>query len=130
MGEKWDKKKKIKFIVALFASVTLLLVTVLIVLWFVLLSDKTRSTHVRSDSTYTEIIEKNYIKGFDSISSTGEFTFRLREDEINDMLMDGVKAIDDKHIENIYYEKGEGNDHIFFVDLKKIPIKTRVVINT
>ena len=130
MGEKWDRKKKLKFLVAVSASISLLAITVLLVIWSILLTDKTKNTYVRSDSESSEIIMKNYIKGFENISETGEFSFRFREDEINDLLLDGVKAINDKHIESINYEKDENNFHIFYVDLKKMPIKTRVVIST
>ena len=130
MGEKWDRKKKLKFLVAVSASISLLAITILLVIWSILLTDKTRSTYVRSDAEYSEIISKNYIKGFENISESGEFSFRFREDEINDLLVDGVKSINDKYIDNIYYEKGENNFHIFYVDLKKMPVKTRVVLTT
>ncbi len=130
MGEKWDKKKKLKFLISLSVSISLLLVAILLVIWSILLTDKTRCTYVRSDAEYSEIINKNYIKGFENASEQGEFSFRFREDEINDLLSDGVKAINDKHIENIYYEKGEDKFHIFYVDLKKMPVKTRIAITT
>lgn len=131
MCNRWDKRKKITFWVSLSLSAALLLVTLILVLWFVLLSDKNRSTHVRSDATYTEIIKKNYIKGFENTASNGEFTFRLREDEINDFLYDGAQNLNDKYISTIYYEKGENkNSHIFYVDLKNTFYKTRVVIFT
>ncbi len=130
MGEKWDRKKKVKFLITLSACFSLLAITVLLVIWSILLTDKTRGTYVRSETEYSEIINKNYIKGFESISESGEFSFRFREDEINDLLMDGVKTINDKHIEKIYYEKGNNNFYIFYVDLKKIPVKTRVVLTT
>lgn len=130
MGTKWDFKKKLKFLVSVSVSITLFFVAVLLVIWSIILTDKTRSTYVRSDVEFSEIINKNYIKGFEDMSQSGEFSFRFREDEINDLLSDGVKAINDKHIENIYYEKGQEKFHIFYVDLKKMPIKTRVVITT
>ena len=131
MGEKKDKKKKVKFLVTLSISLTFFLLTVLLVIWSILLSDKTRSTHIRSEATSGEIIKKNYIKGLEKLDSNNEeFTFRLREDEINDLLYDGVKSLDDKYIDNIYYERGGDNSHIFYVDLNKTIIKTRVVIST
>lgn len=125
-----DRKKRVKFLIALSASISLLAATVLLVIWSILLTDKTRSSFVRSDAEYSEIINKNYIKGFENISENGEFSFRFREDEINDLLVDGAKTINDKHIQNVYYEKGENNFHIFYVDLKKMPVKTRVVTTT
>ena len=128
MGENKDSKKRIRFLITLSVSVSLFLATVLLVVWSILLIDKTRSTHVRSDAEYGEIIKKNYIKGFEHTLENGEFTFRLREDEINDFLYDGVKSLNDKHIENIYYERGENGSHNFYVDLKKTFFKTRVVI--
>lgn len=130
MGEKWDKKKKLKFLISLSVSISLLLVAILLVIWSILLTDKTRSTYVRSDAESSEIINKNYIKGFENISENGEFSFRFREDEINDLLSDGVEAVNDKHIDKICYEKGQEKFHIFYVDLKKMPIKTRVTITT
>ena len=130
MSGKKGSGKKLKFLITLSVCTTLFILTVLLVILTILLTDKTRSTYVRSDADSSEIINKNYIKGFENTSSDGEFSFRFREDEINDMLFDGVKAINDKHIENIYYEKGNDKFHIFYVDLKKMPIKTRVTITT
>lgn len=130
MSGKKNSGKKLKFLITLSVCTTLFILTVLLVIWTILLTDKTRSTYVRSDAESSAIINKNYIKGFEDISENGEFSFRFREDEINDMLFDGVKAINDKHIENIYYEKGQEKFHIFYVDLKKMPIKTRVTITT
>ena len=130
MGEKWDFKRRIKFLITLSVSVSLFLTTVLLVLFAVLFMDKHRSNHVRSEITTSEIIKKNYIKGFENTSEKGEFTFRFREDEINDMLKDGVATLNVKHIANIYYERTQNNIHVFYVDLNKTYVKTRVVINT
>ena len=130
MSRKWDSRKRRKFFITFSICASLFLATILIVIWAILLTDKSRSTYERSDAESTEIIKKNYIKGFENIESTGEFTFRFREDEINDLLYDGVQTLDDKHISNIYYEKVENDFHTFYVDLKKMPVKTRVVITT
>ena len=130
MSGKRDSGKKLKFLITLSVCTTLFILTVLLVIWAILLTDKARSTYIRSDAESSEIINKNYIKGFEDTFENGEFSFRFREDEINDMLSDGVKAINDKHIENIYYEKGQEKFHIFYVDLKKMPIKTRVAFTT
>ena len=130
MDEKRDKKKRITFLITFSVSAALFLITVLFVLWAILLGDKNRSNHVRSETEYSEIIKKNYIKGFESTSKDGSFSFRLREDEMNDLLFDGVKEINDRHIENIYYEKGDDNTHIFYADLTKTIVKTRAVIST
>ena len=130
MSRKCDSRKRRKFFITFSICASLFLATILIVIWAILLTDKSRSTYERSDVESSEIIKKNYIKGFENIESTGEFTFRFREDEINDLLYDGVQTLDDKHISNIYYEKGENDFHTFYVDLKKMPVKTRVVITT
>ena len=130
MSRKCDSRKRRKFFITFSICASLFLATILIVIWAILLTDKSRSTYERSDAENSEIIKKNYIKGFENIESTGEFTFRFREDEINDLLYDGVQTLDDKHISNIYYEKGENDFHTFYVDLKKMPVKTRVVITT
>jgi len=129
MGKKWDKRKKVKFFVILSTCSSLLLVTILLVLWSILLIDKNRTNHKRSDIEYAEVIKKNYVKGFENTKDTGIFSFRLREDEINDFLLDGVKEINDKHISSVYYEKNEDDNHIFYVDLKKTFFKTRAVIS-
>ena len=130
MSENRDKGKKLRFLIILSTCFSLLAITILLVVWTILLTDKNKNTHVRSDVESSEIIRKNYIKGFENISETGEFSYRVREDEINDLLLDGVKSINDKHIESINYERSENNFHIFYVDLKKMPIKTRVVLTT
>lgn len=130
MSNKWDSRKRIKFFIALSVSLCLFLAALLLVIWSILLTDRTRSTHVRSEYTQQEIFDKNYIKGFEHITEDGKFTYSLREDEINDLLYDGVQVINDRHIENIYYERGSDNTHTFYVDLKKTFFKTRVVITT
>ena len=130
MSRNRDSKKRLKFLITLSVSISLFTITVLLVIWSILLTDKTRNTYVRSDAEYTEIINKNYIKGFEDISESGEFSFRFREDEINDLLSDGVKTINDKHIESVCYEKGQDKFHNFYIDLKKMPVKTRVVLTS
>lgn len=130
MGNRKDSKRRIRLLISLSASISLFLASVLLVIWSILLTDKTKSSHVRSENESSEIIRKNYIKGFENIENDGQFTFRFREDEINDFLYDGAKALNNKHIQNIYYERGQDNIHTFNVDLKKTFFKTRVVITT
>ena len=99
-------------------------------MWFILLRDHNRSSFVRSEETPEEIIKKNYIKGFENIENSGEFSYFLPQDDVNNLLDDGVKQTKDKHIESIYFEYSKTGQHVFYVDLKNTFIKTRVVVTT
>lgn len=125
-----NKLKKIRKIIIISASVFLVLCITLVIVFFILFSDKNRSSKKVENTTVTEIIKKNYIKGFENTKNSGEFSFYLPEDDINTLLSIGTKTIEDKHIESIYYEAGEDNHHYFYVDVKKSPIKTRVIFDT
>ena len=124
------KRKRLKLLISISLSGTLLLATILFVMWFIILQDQNRNQHVRSDKTYNEIITKNYVKAFEDTKNSGKFSYFLPDEDVNDLLDDGVKAIKDKHIESIYFEYSENGTHVFYVDLKRTFIKTRVVLTT
>lgn len=124
------KKKGLKFWLSVSVSASLFLATILLVIWFIILRDPVRNTHVRSEATSAEIIKKNLVKGFENTENTGKFTYILSQDDINDLLDDGVQTLGDKHIESIYFEFGENGIHTFYVDLTRTFFITRVVVTT
>ena len=80
------KKKRIKFWISISVCGTLFLSTILLVMWFILLRDHNRSSFVRSEETPEEIIKKNYIKGFENTKNSGEFSYFLPQDDMNNLL--------------------------------------------
>ena len=124
------KRKRLRLLISISLSGTLFLATVLFVMWFVILQDQNRNQHVRSNKSYTEIINKNYVKAFENTENTGKFTYFLPEEDINDLLADGVKSVKDKRIDSVYFEYSDNGTHVFYADLKRTFIKTRVVLTT
>lgn len=122
------KKKKLK---AIFIAIISFLVALSLLLTFIftsLVKDKSRSSHVDTGISYSEIIRKNFINGFKDTYKDGQFSFSLENEDINELLSNGLKKINDKHIQNIYYETKDDH-HYFYVDLTKVVIKARVVID-
>lgn len=130
VDNKNKKHSKLKLYLRISISVSLFLATVLLIMWFILLKDPNRNNHVRSELTASQIIEKNYIKGFENTKNTGKFSYILSEDDINDLLFDGVKELNDKHVESICFEYSQNGQYTFFVDFKNTFIKTRAVVTT
>ena len=134
MGKKEEsnnkRSKRLRRYISISVSVSLFLATVLLVMWFILLRDTNRNTHTRSGLTTSQIIEKNYVKGFKNTKNNGKFSYILSEDDMNDLLYDGVKEAKDKHVESIYFENNKNGQYTFYVDLKKTFIKTRAVVST
>ena len=128
--DKNKKKRGLKFWLPISVSGSLFLITVLFVMWFVLLRDPNRSTHVRSNNTYQDIVKRSFIKGFENTENTGKFTYILTENDVNDLLADGAKNLNDEHIETIYTELTTDGGRMFYVDLKNTFIKSRVAIKT
>ena len=124
------KHKKIKVMVTLLVITLLTLILTFISLMFYLLKDSNRSHYKNRDIEYSEIIKKNYIDGFVNSKNTKEFSYILPKDDINELLSIGVSSLNDKHIENIYYDVDESNVNYFYVDLSNTLIKTRVKITT
>lgn len=129
-----DKKKltikRLKWIVIIFSFISVVLMVVAYILIYVKLHDSSRNTYKAKGIDSAEIIKKNYIDGFSSTSSSGEFSFSLPEDDVNELLSKSVDAINDKYIKSICYSKGEENHHYFYFDLKLPLIKSRVVLDT
>ena len=123
------KKKKLKAILIIIASFIVVVGITLTIVIASLYKDKNRSNYSKTDITYNYIIKKNYVRGFNSTALDGNFSFSLPNEDINELLSHGVKQLNDKYIENIYYDFKEDH-HYFYVDLTKTLVKTRVVIDT
>lgn len=128
--DKNKKKRGLKFWLPILVSGSLFLITVLLVMWFALLQDPNRSTHVRSNNTYQDIVKRSFINGFENTENTGKFMYILTENDVNDLLYDGAKNLNDEHIETIYTELTDDGGRMFYVDLKNTFIKSRVAIKT
>ena len=122
------KKFKVWILVST-SIVTLLFVTLLIIL-ITYLRDPSRSTYQRRGLEASEVIKKNYIDGFKDTNTTGQFTYTLPKEDINELLSIGVDSIENKHIIDIYYEENIEGYRFFYVDLKGVGLKTRVKFTT
>ena len=128
--KKQNRKKKVKKIILIIMTVLLVLTIVGIIFIYSKLHDGNRNQYEVKGYESSEIIKKNYIDGFKNISTSGEFTFFLPKDDINELLSKSVERLNDKYIESICYDVGEENHHYFYFDLKVPLIKTRVVLDT
>lgn len=125
----FNKKKAYKIATISLISIVLLgLLAILIA--FILLNDNHKNTHIDSKEENTEIIKKNFVNGFSNTSLDGVFSFKLSNDDINQMLMNAYRSIGDTSIESIYYEQVDAF-HYFYVDLPRTcMVPSRVVIET
>ena len=134
MGKKDEtnnkKSNRLKKYLSISVSASLFLATVLLVMWFILLRDSNRNHYTRSSLSREQIIQKNYEKGFENTKNDGKFSYILSEDDMNDLLYDGVSKIKDKHVESINIKFNQNGQYTFCVDLKKTFIKTRAVVST
>ena len=129
-AKRLKRKKKIKKILLIVMIVMLVLTIAGIIFIYVMLHGNNRNQYEVKGYETSEIIKKNYIEGFSNISSSGEFSFYLPKDDINELLSKCVEKLNNKHIESIYYDIGEENHHYFYIDLKVPLIKTRIVLDT
>ena len=128
--DKHSFKKRLKLIIIISALSSLVIVLAGFIFLYIKLSDKSRSTYKERELEVAEIINKNYIDGLKDVSTSGQFSFSLPEEDVNELLSIASKSLNDKHIESIYYKVGENKHHYFYFDLKKVPFKTRVVVDT
>ena len=128
--DKHSFKKRLKLIIIISALSSLVIVLAGFIFLYIKLSDKNRNTYKERELEVAEIINKNYIDGLKDISTSGQFSFSLPEEDVNELLSIASKSLNDKHIESIYYKVAENKHHYFYFDLKKVPFKTRVVVDT
>ena len=125
-----EKVRRIKLALLIFSAALLTVLIGLTIFLIVQLKDSNRSTYKTRELEYSEIVKKNYIKGFKDSENSREFSYILPNDDINELLSIGTKTLNDKHIESIYFDVDESNNANFYVDLNKTIIKTRAVIKT
>ena len=128
--DKKSLKNRFKVLFIISALSSLLLVIAGIIFIYVKLHDNNRNEYNAKDLETAEIINKTYIEGFSSTSTTGEFSFSLSEEDVNELLSKSAEKLNDKYIKSIYYKAGEEDHHYFYFDLKNVFIKTRVVLDT
>lgn len=119
--KKQTSKKKAKKVLLIIMIILFLLTIAGIIFIYAKLHDGNRNKYEIKGYESSEIIKKNYINGFSRTNTTGEFNFYLPEDDINELLSKSVDKLGNKHIESIYYSKGEEDHHYFYVDLK-VPV--------
>ena len=122
--------KRLKTWICISASLLVVLLAALIILITSRFKDSNRSTYQIRNIACSELVKKNYIEGVQGTSESGKFSFVMLNEDINELLAHGVKTLNNKHIENIYYDVDSQGYRYFFVDLAKVGIKTRVVITT
>ena len=124
-----ERVRKLKIIAIAVSSFLFLFLVTAILILNGRLADPNRSKYKVRNLSYSEIVKKNYIDGFKNTENTGDFTYILPQDDVNELLSQGVESINDKHINAVYFEPKDDH-HYFYVDLKKVFFKTRVVIET
>lgn len=131
MGIKDSKKKnKVLKIISITLCGLIVLFLLLLLTNYIVTHDNNRSNIENKNLNNTEIIKKNYIDGYKNIQEDGFFTFKMSEEDINQMLSNSMKEINDDRVSAIYYEKGEEDHHYFYADLKPHLFKTRVALDT
>ena len=87
--------------------------------------DSKRNENVNEGNSNISLIEKNLVEGFKDTKTTGIYSFRLPDKDINQMLLSINKDSLWKNAESVYYENKD--EHHFYVDLKpRLFLKTRV----
>lgn len=122
--------KRFKIYMLLSAALLVAILATLLILITTRFKDNNRSSYQNRNLSYTEIVKKNYINGFENTKNTGKFSYILPNEDINELLSLGLKSLNDKHIKNIYFDTDQNGLRYFFVDLAKVGVKTRVVIST
>lgn len=123
-------KHKLKVILTLFLCLVVVLLTATYITYLVTHKDKNRNPNTYSNNDNVSLIEKNMIDAFSNTKDTGKFSFRLDDQDINQMLKNASNNVLPSSAESIYYESKD-NHHYFYIDLKpKFLVETRVVIDT
>ena len=118
-----------KRIFRIYSIVSSILFVASIVLIYFLIKDNNRSSFVDKDITINEIIDKNFVEGFQNTNNDGVFSFSLSEEDINTFLNESYKTLNSKNIKSFYYENKDDH-HYFCFDIKTIVFKSRLVIDT
>ncbi|MCQ2976391.1 MAG: hypothetical protein MJ232_00040 [archaeon] len=122
-------KHKLKVLITLFLCLVVVLLTATYITYLVTHKDKNRNPNAYSNNENISLIEKNMIDPFSNTKDTGKFSFRLSDQDINQMLKNASNDVLPENAESIYYESKDDH-HYFCVDLKpKLLVETRVVID-
>ena len=125
-----SKKEKLKKILSIWLCSFLVLLIVVVMFVYYGYRDPYRNPYKKTEVTPTSLIEKNIIDGFKDTKDTGKFSFRLSNDDLNQMLSNVTKEDLGKRGESMYYITLEDH-HYFMVDLKGFAyFKSRVVVDT
>ena len=123
--EKGKKGKILKIIAIAFVSFLLVCLIAVYVLYIFTHKDNNRNTRGATKSENIALIEKNLVDGFKNTKTTGKFSFRLSDEDINSMLSNIEKEDLWKNAESVYYSSEQ--EHHFYVDLKrKLGVDTRI----
>ena len=123
-------KHKLKVLLTLFLCLVVVLLIATYITYLITHKDKNRNPNAYRNNDNVSLIEKNMIDAFSNIKDTGKFSFRLLDQDINQMLKNASNDVLPSNAESIYYES-KGNHHYFCIDLKpKLLVETKVVIDT
>lgn len=123
--EKGKKGKIFKIIAIAFVSFLLVCLISVYVLYIFTHKDSNRNTRGGTKSENIALIEKKLVDGFKNTKTTGKFSFRLSDEDINSMLSNIENEDLWKNAESVYYSSCE--EHHFYVDLKrKLGVNTRI----
>ncbi len=125
--QKKDNKKnhkKLKIALTISLCSVLVLLTGVYLLFFFTHKDSNRNPNIKGEMNNTQIIEKNLIEGFSTTKDTGRYTFRLPQDDLNQILLNSSSDLLLGKEESIYIDS---SSLTFYVDFKPIlGVPTRV----
>lgn len=117
--QKKDKKigKRFKIGLIITICVDLILLIALYVTFIVTHKDEGRNKHQPNCFTTTQVIESNLVEAFKDTKTTGKFSFRLSDDDINQIIAKSGVSLPWKKALNFYYE-GQNEENHFYADFK------------
>lgn len=126
--QKKDKKKSKRFKIGLIITICidLVLLVAVYVTFIVTHKDEGRNRHQPNSFTASQVIESNLVEAFKDTKTTGKFSFRLSDNDINQIISKSEVSLPWKKGLNLYYETHDQENH-FYVDFKTtLGVITRV----
>lgn len=119
-----NKHKKLKKVFIILGCVIVLLFTLTYLIFLISHKDSNRNPTVKKETSNIQLIQKNLIEGFKNTKDTGKFSFRMSDEDINQILLNSTEGLLSGKEESCYIDSKTST---FYVDYKStLGVKTRV----
>ncbi|MBQ0009225.1 MAG: hypothetical protein KBS97_03015 [Firmicutes bacterium] len=118
------KHKKLKKVFIILGCIIVLLFTLTYLIFLISHKDSSRNPTVKKETTNIQLIQKDLIEGFKNTKDTGRFSFRMSDEDINQILLNSTEGLLSGKEESCYIDSKVST---FYVDYKStLGVKTRV----